>query len=74
MSPLPALSAALAWVGRQGTRAVAASVFAGLLLPPLAALLKPAVPTAIVALLALAFLRVEAGALQAQLALSLIHI
>jgi BASS family bile acid:Na+ symporter len=68
MSLLPALSAALAWVGRQGTRAVAASVFAGLLLPPLAALLKPAVPTAIVALLALAFLRVDAGALRAQLA------
>jgi hypothetical protein len=68
MSPLPALAAALAWVGRQGTRAVAASVFAGLLLPPLAALLKPAVPAAIVALLALAFLRVEAGALRAQLA------
>jgi hypothetical protein len=68
MPPLPALVAALAWVGRQGTRAVAASVFAGLLLPPLAALLKPAVPAAITVLLALAFLRVEPGALRAHIA------
>ena len=41
MPPLAALAAALAWLGRQGTRAVAASLFIGVMLPPLAALLKP---------------------------------
>jgi hypothetical protein len=54
---LPA--AALAWIGRQGTRAVAASIFLGLAVPPLAALFKPYVPEAIFALLVLAFLRVD---------------
>src|SRR5262245_27815300 len=49
----------LAWLGRQGTRAVAASVFIGILLPPLAALLKPIFPYALFALLCLAFLRVD---------------
>jgi BASS family bile acid:Na+ symporter len=34
-------AAALSWLGRQGTRAVAASLFIGVMLPPLAALLKP---------------------------------
>jgi BASS family bile acid:Na+ symporter len=51
--------AALAWLGRQGTRAVALSIFLGLGLPPLAALFKPYVPEAIFALLVLAFLRVD---------------
>ena len=35
-------AAALAWIGRQGTRAVAVSLLAGLALPWLAALMKPA--------------------------------
>jgi hypothetical protein len=52
-------AAALAWLGRQGTRAVAASIFLGVAVPPLAALFKPYVPEAIFALLVLAFLRVE---------------
>ena len=57
LAALPA--AALAWLGRQGTRAVAASIFLGLAVPPLAALFKPYVPEAIFALLVLAFLRVD---------------
>jgi hypothetical protein len=54
-----ALAAWLAWLGRQGTRAVAASLFIGIMLPPLAALLKPVFPYALFALLCLAFLRVD---------------
>jgi hypothetical protein len=57
-------AAALAWLGRQGTRAVAASIFLGLAAPPLAALFKPYVPQAIFALLVLAFLRVDARQLR----------
>jgi hypothetical protein len=51
-------AAGLAWLGRQGTRAVAASLFLALAFPPLAAWCKPIVPEAIFALLVLAFLRV----------------
>ena len=50
---------ALCWLGRQGTRAVAASLFIGVMLPPLAALLKPIFAYALFALLCLAFLRVD---------------
>jgi hypothetical protein len=58
--PFPAAPAAwLAWLGRQGTRAVAASLFIGVMLPPLAALLKPIFAFALFALLCLAFLRVD---------------
>lgn len=60
-------AAALAWIGRQGTRAVALSVFAGLALPPLAALLKPAFTASLFALLFLAFLRVDPLELRAHL-------
>jgi hypothetical protein len=59
MSLAASPAAALAWLGRQGTRAVAASIFLGLAVPPLAALFKPYVPEAIFALLVLAFLRVD---------------
>ena len=59
MSLVTAPAAALAWLGRQGTRAVAASLFIGVMLPPLAALLKPIFAYALFALLCLAFLRVD---------------
>jgi predicted Na+-dependent transporter len=62
-----AAAAALGWLGRHGTRAVAISVFAGIALPPLAALLKPAFTPALAVLLCLAFLRVEPVAFQAYL-------
>jgi hypothetical protein len=52
-------AAALAWIGRQGTRAVALSVFAGLALPWLAAAAKPAFTPSLFVLLCLAFLRVR---------------
>ena len=57
--PLAALAAALSWLGRQGTRAVAASIFVGIMTPPLAALFKPVFPFALFVLLCLAFLRVD---------------
>jgi BASS family bile acid:Na+ symporter len=59
MSFFAAPAAALAWLGRQGTRAVAASLFIGVAVPPLAALLKPGFAFALFSLLCLAFLRVD---------------
>jgi len=49
----------LGWLGRQGTRAVAALVVAGIALPPLGTLLAPYVTEAVFLLLVLAFLRVD---------------
>jgi BASS family bile acid:Na+ symporter len=63
--PLTAPAAALAWLGRQGTRAVAASIFIGVMVPPLAALLKPGFPYALFVLLCLAFLRVDPSEVRA---------
>jgi hypothetical protein len=60
--------AGLAWLGRQGTRAVAASLFLALAFPALAAWCKPIVPEAIFALLVLAFLRVDPRELQGHFA------
>ena len=59
MPVFDAILAALAWLGRQGTRALALSVFVGIALPPLAALLKHVFVEALLVLLTLAFLRVE---------------
>jgi hypothetical protein len=58
-----AAAAALAWLGRQGPRAIAAIVFIAIALPPLDALLKPLVTEAVFALLCLAFLRMDTAAL-----------
>jgi BASS family bile acid:Na+ symporter len=57
--------AALAFLGRHGTVAVALSIFIGLLFPFFAATFKPLLGPAIVTLLLLAFLRVEPAALGA---------
>jgi predicted Na+-dependent transporter len=67
MPVLAVLSAALAWLGRQGARAIAAVVFIAILVPPFDALLKPYVPEAIFALLFVAFVRVETADLRRQL-------
>jgi hypothetical protein len=61
---LRTLATALAWFGRQGTRAIATLVFIGVAAPPLGAVLKPYVAEAIFVLLVLAFLRVEPAILQ----------
>ena len=68
MSCLAGPSALLGWLGRHGALAIALSVFVGLALPPLAALLKPLFTPALVMLLTLAFLRVDPAALRALVA------
>ncbi len=55
---------ALAWLGGQGTRAIAALVFFGIALPPIGELLKPFVTEAIFLLLCVSFMRVDVGALR----------
>jgi BASS family bile acid:Na+ symporter len=64
MSVLHAPAAALAWLGRQGTRAIAGIVFVAIALPPIGAVLKPFVTEAIFALLCIAFMRVDVAALR----------
>lgn len=67
MAPLYLLAGVLAWLGRQGTRAVAALVFIGVAVPPLDALLKPYVAEAIFLLLCVSFVRVNPTILRQQL-------
>lgn len=55
---------ALAWLGGQGTRAIAALVFIGIAVPPLGELLRPFVTEAIFLLLCISFMRVDLGALR----------
>ena len=55
-------AAVLSWLGRQGTRAVAALIVIGIVTPPIGALLKPFVTEAVFVLLCIAFLRVDAAA------------
>lgn len=55
-------AAVLSWIGRQGTRAVAALVVLGIALPSIGALLKPLVTEAVFVLLGIAFLRVDTTA------------
>jgi len=54
---------ALAWLGGQGTRAVAAIAFIAVAVPPLGALLRPYVTEAILGLLCISFMRVDLVAL-----------
>jgi hypothetical protein len=58
------LLAGLAWIGRHGSEVLAAAIFIGLAVPPLAALLKPAFAVVLFVLLVLSFLRVEPAALR----------
>lgn len=60
--------AALAWLGRQGTRAIAALVFIGIAVPPLGAVLKPYVTEAVFVLLCISFMRVDVAAMRSYLA------
>jgi hypothetical protein len=55
---------ALAWLGGQGTRAIAALVFFGIALPPIGELLKPFVTEAVFLLLCVSFMRVDVSALR----------
>jgi BASS family bile acid:Na+ symporter len=58
---------ALAWLGRQGTRAVALSIFVGLIVPGAAAAFKPWLSVTVFVLLCLSFLRVDPSALWIEL-------
>lgn len=59
---LYAPAAVLSWLGRQGTRAVAALIVIGIIVPPIGALLKPFVTEAVFVLLCIAFLSVDSAA------------
>ena len=61
---MKALAALLSLIGRHGTLLAAVSIFIGLAVPGLPALLKPTLPTVIVLMLTLAFLRVDPVALK----------
>jgi BASS family bile acid:Na+ symporter len=56
--------APLAWLGRQGTRAIAAVVLVAIAVPPVDALLRPYVTEAIFVLLCIAFVRVDPAQLR----------
>lgn len=64
MKLVGALAAALSLVGRHGTLVAAASIFVGLAVPGLAAAFKPYLGEAIIAMLTLAFLRVDPAELR----------
>ncbi len=59
MPILQVLTAVLAWIGRQGARALAASIFCGLALPPLAAYVKPYLGETVFVLLLFSYLRTD---------------
>ena len=63
MPILNALADALAWLGRQGTRALALSIFFGLAVPSLAAYVKPYLGEAVFVLLLFSYLRTDPAAL-----------
>ncbi|PLX37189.1 MAG: sodium:proton symporter [Hyphomicrobiales bacterium] len=65
---LSLIACPLAWLGRQGTLAVAVSAVLGICLPPLSALARPFLQEAVFALLVLAFLRVDITAIRGHLA------
>lgn len=54
----------ITWLGRQGTRAVALSLFLGMALPPVSAFAKPALPVSVFLLLVLAMIRLDTAALR----------
>ena len=62
-----AFLAMLSWLGRQGTRVIAALVVIGIALPSIGAVLKPYVTEAVFVLLCIAFLRVDIAALKTYL-------
>jgi predicted Na+-dependent transporter len=64
---LDAPATMLAWLGRQGARALAALVFIGIAAPSLGAALKPFVTEAVFMLLCISFVRVDAVAFRAYL-------
>lgn len=66
MGPIALAANTLAWLGRQGTRAVAVTIFLSLAIPQLSDFMRPLVGPSIFVLLVLAFLRVEPSAFRGQ--------
>ena len=66
MAFLEGAAAGLAWLGRHGTGAVAVSMFVGIAVPPLGALVRPYFAETVIVLLVLAFLRVDPAGLREQ--------
>lgn len=62
MPILNALRGVLAWVGRQGTRALAVSIFCGLALPQFAAYVRPFLGETVFVLLLFSYLRTDPAA------------
>lgn len=62
-----ALVAALAWIGRQGTRGLAVSIFLGLAVPQLAAYVKPYLGEIVFVLLLFSYLRTDPEAFRSYL-------
>lgn len=67
MPILNALVAALSWIGRQGTRGLAVSIFLGLAVPPLAAYVKPYLGETVFVLLLFSYLRTDPQAFRGYL-------
>src|SRR5688572_9392193 len=67
MAILDRPAAALAWLGRHGTGAVAVWMFVSIAVPPHEELVQTYFPETVVVLLVLAFLRVEPAGLRTQL-------
>lgn len=67
MPILNAPVAALAWIGRQGTRALAASIFLGLAVPQLAVYVKPYLGETVFVLLLFSYLRTDPAAFRGYL-------
>jgi hypothetical protein len=68
MTIVDRLASGLGWLGRHGTAAVAVSMFVGIAVPPLGEVVRPHFSETVIALLILAFLRVEPAGLLSQLA------
>lgn len=62
MPILERLRAALAWLGRQGTRALAVSIFCGLAVPQLAVYVKPYLGETVFVMLLFSYLRTDPNA------------
>jgi BASS family bile acid:Na+ symporter len=67
MPILNGLAAILAWLGRQGTRALACSIFLGLAVPSLAAYVKPYLGETVFVLLLFSYLRTDPNAFRSYL-------
>jgi hypothetical protein len=57
----------LAWLGRQGTRAIAAVIFVAIAVPPMGEILRPLLTPSIFAILTVAFVRVDIAQVIARL-------